>query len=861
MQKLLRPQTFPYADSSTGPYRGLLVRKYPCWDARGSARDIFTSEIAGKIKACLEQCLPESNSFVGFSLFMVGKLPKKTKPTIMIVSDDKSRRKEAFQIVKTRNLLTMYPGFELGHCSVAAEFEDLRQLGSDARSPKAESASAKDREDVQHLDDRNYPGDEILTSLSAGVCAFEWPNMTHPTRLYFHTSPNSHSHDSASATCGGLFKYEDELYSLTMNHAIHPTIPAIITPQQCESHDDSSSQSDDFEITGMDDWDEDDEGDTRTLTALTSPGSKTPSEVSDSEESLLKRYDSQRSSEISLRARVDMTPPIIYEDGCPLDYYEDEEDEVDVPSICKRVGAVVSVDQVLDIAVIKVASDRSTTDDSSACSLLDFSVTTIFDLDHNLTNPSITVKTIHHPEIKGHRSEMPYYTRLPGTGNFLELESVQLSIPLRPGDSGSWAFDGEGNLVGFVIAGSPKTGSCLMMPAGTALESMYSLLLNRKVPTTMETTNWVAGLLPLRTRLDVSRDLPDEDAMTVASSLAPPSIFSHRMGRSTPSTKAYSTITAPYEYNLRSPQPQEGLPQSEPESVSGLANKGDFWKDQSGRLRRELERAWEIIQEKDQNMQRFLVGDLAFSMEASTRESTPLPSADDWAYLRSSLQSSFGQGLAQEPSQTSPSELSSSQTTSRIYRGASPETPGLSIKSFSVPQGKRHQALKAEIDANRSLIEEMKMMWRTQVDANEALVYENKELRSGISQAVEAILQVRASGKEDDREGLINIVLDLDRVLRDSANYMPNPKPETEPEPELESNETIPTDVPPYSRSTRSQRLGITPAKRTPRRILTPKSRLTSPLSLPRGQSSMISESGRVINTVLEEDEDDDKNE
>lgn len=63
------------------------------------------SEIVGKIKTCLEQCLPESNSFVGFSLFMVGKVPEKTKPTIMIVSDDKRRRKEAFQVIKSRNIL------------------------------------------------------------------------------------------------------------------------------------------------------------------------------------------------------------------------------------------------------------------------------------------------------------------------------------------------------------------------------------------------------------------------------------------------------------------------------------------------------------------------------------------------------------------------------------------------------------------------------------------------------------------------------------------------------------------------------------------------------------------------------------
>jgi hypothetical protein len=743
---------------------------------------------------------------------MVGKVPDKTKPTIMIVSDDKRRRKEAFQIVQSRNLLAMFPGFELGHCSVAAEFDDLRLLGSGASS--LEAASARDREDVQNLDDRNLPGDEILTLLSAEVCAFDWPNTAHPTRLYFHTSPNFHCHDFSSATCGGVFRHSNELYALTMAHAIHPTRHAAITPEKCESPSDASSQSDDFEITGVDDWDEDDDGDTRTLTALTSPGSKSSSEVSDSEGSLFRRQDSHRSSDISIRTRLDMSQSIVYEDNCIMRDCEDDVEEEDVPQFCNRVGSVVSVDQVLDIAVIKVTAERSMVDASFSHALFDMTLDS--KMGHDLTNPSITIETTHHPEIRGRYSETPYYTRLPGTGSFLELQRVQLGTSLRPGDSGSWAFDDERRLVGFVMAGSPNTASCLLLPARTALRSMLTLLVSRDI----SSSSSFDGPLP-DFRLDVSRNSPDEDSVTVASSYAPPSIFSRRADRSTPSTKANSAITAPYE--MWAIQTQGRLLRGE-DSPGGLASKGNFWEDQSARLRRELERAWEIIQEKDQRLQSFIIGDAESAMASVRRHGS---------------------------------------------RETSPETPVLSREeAFSVNEvEKTLQTLKIEMKGNRALMEELLAMWKTQVDFSEALVKENERLKSQTDQTIKVNMNVVDHARiEDMREKfakMAKVITDSPYIHLDSDATGPHPSP-VKPKPELEPESDV-MDTLLYRKSTGPARRRITPLKGgsppaydRERRILTPKGRLTPPFSLSRGQSSMVSESGRMIDTVLEEDEKDD---
>ncbi|KAJ8118715.1 hypothetical protein ONZ43_g3936 [Nemania bipapillata] len=805
MPKLLRPQTYPYASSSTGRYRGLLMGKYPCWDAQGQVRDTFTKEIAGKIKTCLEQCLPESNSFIGFSLFMVGKLPEKTKPTIMIVSDDKPRRKAAFQVIKSRNILSTYPGFELGHCSVAAEFEDLRQLGSDSTLSAFSLESIENYESIEQ--DEDEPGNEVLSLLSAEVCAFETPSAVRPTRLYFHTSPKSHSHSSASATCGGLFRYRDEVYALTMAHAILPVHRAIINP---EPHSDSSSESDDFEITGMDDWDEDDGEDTKTLTSVTSPGSKTPSECSDSEESFLRRHDSQLPSEISVRTRIATGPSVIYEEDCIVDDYEDDDD---MPDVCERVGSVVGVHKELDIALIKLTRDVST-------AVIPF-VPLIEELPGgDLATMSITIKTTHHPEIKGQCSSTPFYTRLPGTSNFLELYSVKVGPSVLPGDSGSWAFNNKGEFAGLVVAGNPRTGLCLLLPFWSALMATYVLLVNRTWPHGFGIPRGVSTSLdeiadgrtapgPDVARrdaeaarrfleastyrfppiVDALESLVDEDSMTVASSFPSTSVFSHR---GTPSTIARSTTTASYDHQPRASFVRPNLHRGEAGLASSFANKGyfrgDFLQDQVARLRRELERAWEIIQEKNNGVNQLLFHG--------------------------------GGGL---------------------------------------------QVLKTEREIDHKSIEATRALWRAQADASAVLDKENKDLKQGITQAIDALHKVCGDRKQSgDYETLLKIASDLSHISN-NRNDDAEPSPRfVKAEAEAGPKETALMDIPPFSdqtqEPTRRLSLNIPGAPRTAprRRILTPKSRLSRPLLGSRDQGSSFSDVGTSLDifSVVEEDED-----
>ncbi|KAI0523807.1 hypothetical protein F5B22DRAFT_417922 [Xylaria bambusicola] len=874
MQSLLRPQTYPYASSSTGPYRGLLVRKYPCWDAQGSVRDTFTNEIAGKIKECLEQCLPESNSFVGFSLFMVGKVPEKTKPTIMIVSDDKVRRKAAFQMVKTKKILSKYPGFELGHCSVAAEFKDLKPLGTDTSPSASILESTEDDGGLQYIGDEYGAGPEVLSLLSAEVCAFEYPNGIKPTRLYFHTSPHLHSHCLASATCGGLFRFEGDIYALTMAHAIKPNHCANTSPQQWEAQTDSSSDSDDFEITGMDDWDDEEDGsDNRTLTAITSPGSKTPSELSDSEESLLsllKRHDSQRSSDMSTRTRITSAPSVILEDDAAVDACEcnELECEDELPLDCVRIGTVVAVDLEMDIAVVKVDAETYGKADPLTHSISDaLNRDFIHDFfNDDLTNTSTTVETMHQWEIKGQRSQVPFFGRLPGTSNFLELHSVRLSTSLRPGDSGSWAYDGQGAWAGFVVAGNPNSVSCLLLPARPALQSMLSLLRRRVLAeaplhSDMSERQLARNLQrnfdssrspspdskPVPGKGDIGKALydflaplrhkADDDTKTVASSLPPPSVFSQRMDRGTPSTTTYSVATS---YENRHPvqeSPFQYGASTDPTSVS----KSDFMQGQVAQLRRELERAWEIIQEKDKRLYQYIT-DHTKNDTSAARNDLFLVHQDD---LASTSQLS-SQDPAQTQQQSSPSGESPPQLTF-VPEKPHAETPQTPV-DIEAARLKKFKALQTELETNHAVMKELRTSWQRQVDANEALHRENRELKGAMSRAIAAIEHMQIDG--GDSGGLPILGSDLRHAL---FKYTPSGSAATTIKGKTEPGKTSLKDTLSSEELSRRMKERITRDSRRARRM----ERLENPTTSSTRPSVTFPASRKGIESVPELDEPD----
>ncbi|KAI1755775.1 hypothetical protein F4782DRAFT_486943 [Xylaria castorea] len=454
MQIFTRANTglWPYAASSTRPYRGLLAQKYPCWDAHGPAREVFFTEIAGKIKNCLEHCLPESDSFIGYSLFMVGKSPEKTKPYVMMVSDDKQRRKAAFKLIKSQKFMAKHLGFELGHCAVAAEFEDLQQLGeghNDMRDPVSDSGSTA-------IDS------QFLSSLIP--CAIQPILWTQPTEIGFHTPTGQHR---GSGTCGGLFTYKYRLYCFVVAHALRQTTMPEPIPSTSGHPSDCSSDSDDCEMTGMEDWDDSEEGSSDAMTTVASASSQSPFEHSDNEDDLVDSHDSSSLFEADLSRT---TPSQIVVNSR---FMEDTELNRDtVAETCEPIGSIVGIERDLDLVIMRIVMD-SVVPVQSCEELLKLAE----DYEYDMTDNLVVIKTNHDAEIYGRRSKTPVYMRLPGTRTFQLLYNIRFKVPIRAGDCGSWVFnEASGQLVGFVVAGSPRTGWCLVSPARVALEKMIALL-------------------------------------------------------------------------------------------------------------------------------------------------------------------------------------------------------------------------------------------------------------------------------------------------------------------------------------------------------------------------------------------------
>ncbi|KAL7963792.1 hypothetical protein V8C34DRAFT_310615 [Trichoderma compactum] len=205
------PKTWPYAQSSAQDSVGkLLGTLHPgllsdilCWEAKGEARRLFESSLK---KSILDYLLEhsdkaqESGSYLSIPLFMVGKRAKRAKPVVMLVSDDKVARKEAYDLVLHSDIMTKYPGFELGH----SDFEKLQAWAGDTVSVfslQQEGASDCYRlMSGQEFLDTEVSSKKILAS--AGLGALGTESITRARNTYEDRSRG----DDASRDCNSAPK-------------------------------------------------------------------------------------------------------------------------------------------------------------------------------------------------------------------------------------------------------------------------------------------------------------------------------------------------------------------------------------------------------------------------------------------------------------------------------------------------------------------------------------------------------------------------------------------------------------------------------------------------------------------------------
>ncbi|QYT01593.1 hypothetical protein H0G86_008624 [Trichoderma simmonsii] len=208
------PKTWPYAQSSAQDSVGkLLGTLHPgllgdilCWEAKGEARRLFESSLK---KSILDYLLEhsdkaqESGSYLSIPLFMVGKRAKRAKPVVMLVSDDKVARKEAYDLILHSDIMTKYPGFELGH----SDFEKLMAWAGNSVS--VFSLQQEGTSDCyrlvsgQEVSGKEVSGRKIIAS--AGLGALGTESIARARSIYEdHFRDDDASSDHSSAPKKGL---------------------------------------------------------------------------------------------------------------------------------------------------------------------------------------------------------------------------------------------------------------------------------------------------------------------------------------------------------------------------------------------------------------------------------------------------------------------------------------------------------------------------------------------------------------------------------------------------------------------------------------------------------------------------------
>jgi len=463
-----KPKDWPYAAGSTGRPRGPLKTnkgRLLVFEARGPAREKFTNDISDAILKHLRDSsdqLQDSATYVGLSLFMMGKSPERTEPVVMFVSDDKNARMEALQLVKDSGIMDDFPGFGLSQMSLRAEFENLRPLGSHA----TQTSSMGARGASQTTDTSFYAPDRLIDVFG---------NLDRVKPILEVAVNGASAGTDASrrfATPGGIVIFRNEFLVHTVSHFLKPSAtPPSLAGERDGRFSELEESDDECEIIGLGDSEDEDDD----MAEITSRGSVTPS-VSDFDSD--PDYDiasgserSDRHSEASFEDREVQTSYYPRPDMTLLGGSLSERFVTGIKEPLPMIGSVVETSEYLDSSFIRL----DTRPQPFPCSVIPLKSY------HNYVETAPSDAAVYtrtrRGVICGQLSGTPFFVRLPGTKDFQEVHTVKLDAPLTPGDCGCWIKNSAtGKLYGHVVAGSTTSGLALVMPAARVFAQLLERL-------------------------------------------------------------------------------------------------------------------------------------------------------------------------------------------------------------------------------------------------------------------------------------------------------------------------------------------------------------------------------------------------
>jgi hypothetical protein len=172
--------------------------------------DVLKSKVADYLNDHPKE-LSESGDHVDMSLFMMGKVKERSKPMIMIVSNDKTVRTQVVKLIRGSGIMKDYAGFGVSHMDLRAEFECLQPLGK--------LAEPFPRSQYQKGDE----GFEVFTPLGDN-----WSHLS-----------NRDDHKGSNATAGGVIAWEDRHLLHTVSHFLDDYHWIGTKPRSVGTQDDS----------------------------------------------------------------------------------------------------------------------------------------------------------------------------------------------------------------------------------------------------------------------------------------------------------------------------------------------------------------------------------------------------------------------------------------------------------------------------------------------------------------------------------------------------------------------------------------------------------------------------------------------
>jgi hypothetical protein len=445
-------------------------RDSSCWEAVGSAREAFV-RIADDIKVHLEKYSDPVSQPVTWTIYMIGQTRESSEPTVMFCGRDAQCRKQVRKTIKESGLLKKYQGVRVGDASLPPDFDQLVQLTGVSFdyliSPLRHPIS--NEEYIRGLTKSLYRNEVIFAKQSGNL--FGKPIAIH---LYDQErNPTS----IRLATAGGILRSGTRYYYLTAGHAFEASAESFLPKLVADN--------DDFEFDLDDNSDLEDESDS---VEMTSRGSLTP-ELTES------ACSDVGSSYVTTRS---VCPPTGFTGAPHLE--EGSLSQVNLNTNREHNSNTMGSNSNIDITnplplVDSVVVGRLLSPiDSQARPSLDYA---LIEIDPNFRDfsqlplegesdlpyihPRGFVRSPQDTEVvslsgsagllKGTMSGTATYRSLPGSQEIQELWTVRLTGNLENGDCGSWVVDAKsGDLLGHIIAGSPKSGVAYIVPAYQVLE-------------------------------------------------------------------------------------------------------------------------------------------------------------------------------------------------------------------------------------------------------------------------------------------------------------------------------------------------------------------------------------------------------